>query len=73
MLVFIKDLSYVEVAPKSVDEKEIKLKTSISGTKVNNLPLFPMLSKYSSYLKKWYSISICFITGLIYFRFTNIF
>ena len=52
---------------KNLMKKEIKLKTSISGTKVNNLPLFPMLSKYSSYLKKWYSISICFITGLIYF------
>lgn len=52
---------------KNLMKKEINLKKSISGTKVNNLPLFPMLSKYSSYLKKWYSISICFIIGLIYF------
>ncbi|WP_424554615.1 hypothetical protein [Streptococcus agalactiae] len=52
---------------KNLMKKEINLKTSISGTKVNNLPLFPMLSKYSSYLNKWYSISICFTIGLIYF------
>ena len=48
-------------------KKEIILKTSISGTKVNNLPLFPIFSKNNSYLNKWYSISICFVIGLIYF------
>lgn len=48
-------------------KKEIILKTSISGTKVNNLPLFPIFSKNNSYLNKWYSISICFAIGLIYF------
>lgn len=48
-------------------KKEIILKTSISGTKVDNLPLFPIFSKNNSYLNKWYSISICFVIGLIYF------
>ena len=48
-------------------KKEIILKTSISGTKVNNLPLFPIFSKNNSYLNKWYNISICFVIGLIYF------
>ena len=49
-------------------KKEIILKTSISGTKVNNLPLFPIFSKNNSYLNKWYNISICFVIGLIYFN-----
>lgn len=48
-------------------KKEIILKMSISGTKVNNLPLFPIFSKNNSYLNKWYSITVSFAIGLIYF------
>ena len=39
---------------RNLMKKERNVSTSISGTKVNDLPLFSILSKNSDYLNKWY-------------------
>ncbi|HEU3501391.1 TPA: hypothetical protein VVH50_000890 [Streptococcus pneumoniae] len=52
---------------RNLMKKERNVSTSISGTKVNDLPLFSILSKNSDYLNKWYSITVSFTIGVTYF------
>ncbi|OFK01600.1 hypothetical protein HMPREF2837_10615 [Streptococcus sp. HMSC071D03] len=52
---------------RNLMKKERNVSTSISGTKVNGLPLFSILSKNSDYLNKWYSITVSFTIGVTYF------
>ena len=52
---------------RNLMKKERNVSTSISGTKVNDLPLFSILSKNSDYLNKWYSITVSFSIGITYF------
>ena len=52
---------------RNLMKKERNVSTSISGTKVNGLPLFSILSKNGDYLNKWYSITVSFTIGVTYF------
>lgn len=52
---------------RNLMKKERNVSTSISGTKVNDLPLFSILSKNNDYLNKWYSITVSFTIGVTYF------
>lgn len=60
-LLFIQIITY-----QNLLKKENSLSTSISGIMVDASPISAIFSKFSTFLNKWYSISIAFVIGIAY-------